>query len=57
MKNTVLSNLTKSKEEITAVQISSIEEEKRAEIYASNILAYVSRKELYMDCCEGMYYA
>ena len=61
MKTTVLSNITGQINEVKEMQkaseIQKSEIDMQAELYASHILAFVYRKESYMDSCGGMYYA
>ena len=61
MKTQILSNLTEEINNINMAQKNSMEQkyevERLAENYADSILRFVRRKEDYMQCCGGMYYA
>ena len=60
MKIATLSNITKEIGTVKTMQENSIaqkeELERRAENYANSVLRFVRRKELYAECCGGMYY-
>ena len=61
MKTQILTNIRKEMSNIEKMQIKSVaqksEIEQMAENYANSILRFVRRKEDYMECCGGMYYA
>ena len=62
MKTTeILSNITEEVNNVKSMQAKSIaqksEIDRIAEDYADSILRFVRRKEAYMACCGGMYYA
>jgi hypothetical protein len=48
-----ISNINEMQEK-SAIQKSEMD---NAEAYANSILRFVRRKERYMECCGGMYYA
>jgi hypothetical protein len=55
-----LSNITEEMNNIKTMQAKSIAQKSEidnAEAYANSILRFVHRKEVYMECCGGMYYA
>ena len=56
----ILTNLSEEINNINVMQEKSViqkTEIDNAETYANSILRFVRRKENYMECCGGMYYA